>query len=136
MKPSVDTEYWYIAAMAKPSYENALQSFSKEDIFMTLFGQQANGMTLEEITENLLIKGPRKIGFKISAGIGDCVWMAAVLKPFEESTLVLASQVSTGEFNPDKLSESTRSAHFNEHVASKTASFLNGYLPIVGIAQP
>lgn len=136
MKPSVDTEYWYIAAMAKPSYENALQSFSKEDIFMTLFGQQANGMTLEEITENLLIKGPRKIGFKISAGIGDCVWMAAVLKPFKESTLVLASQVSTGEFNPDKLSESTRSAHFNEHVASKTASFLNGYLPIVGIAQP
>lgn len=136
MKPSVDNEYWYIAAMSKPSYENALNSFSKEDIFMTLFGQQANGMTLEEITEKLLIKGPRKIGFRISAGIGDCVWMAAVLKPFEETNLVLASQVSTGEFNPDKLPDSSKSAHFYEHVASKITRFCNGYLPVVGIARP
>lgn len=139
MRPSLDNEYWYIAAMAKPSYENALKSYSKEDIFMILFSQQANGMTLEEITNKLLIKGPKRTGFRISAGIGDCVWLAAVLKPFEETTLVLASQVSTGEFNPDKLTESAQSAtsaHINEHVALKTARFLNEYLPVVGIARP
>ena len=137
MRPSLENEYWYIAAMAKATYENALQSLSQEDIFMTLFSQQANGMTMEEIMNDLLIKGPKKIGFKIGEGIGDCVWLAAVLKPFEESNLVLASQISTGEFNPDKLTDSaTRATDLYEHAANKIAYFLNDPLPVVGVVRP
>lgn len=137
MRPSLENEYWYIAAMAKATYENALQSLSQEDIFMTLFSQQANGMTMEEIMNDLLIKGPKKIGFKIGEGIGDCVWLAAVLKPFEESNLVLASQISTGEFNPDKLTDSaTRATDLYEHAANKIANFLNAPLPAVRIIRP
>lgn len=132
VNPSLKDEYWYMAALPKATYDNASTQMSDVQICMTLFRQQAEGMTQEEIFEKLLLKGDASLAFTVPDGTGDCIWLAAVMKPVGNAALALASDVSKGLFNPDKLNQT---AAIWDSCLSK--SFWNkGYLPKVMVARP
>lgn len=121
-----------MAALPKATYDNASTQMSDVQIYMTLFRQQAEGMTQEEIFEKLLLKGDASLAFTVPDGTGDCIWLAAVMKPVGNAALALASDVSKGLFNPDKLNQTAAiwDSCFSKSFWSK------GYLPKVMVARP